>query len=74
MTAAKTVAVRIIAMAADNSELEDNQALMIAGDITFDCGPIRKTDAPSSRTEAMKISNQAAAIPGRNSGSETVRI
>ena len=47
---------------------------MMAGEITFDRGPIRNTEAPSSRIEAMKISSHAAAIPGRNSGSDTVRI
>ena len=74
MTATKTVAVRIIAIAAESSELDDSQALMIEGEMTFDCGPTRNTEAPSSRIEAMKISSHAAAMPGRSNGNETVRI
>ncbi len=73
-TAMKTVAVWMSAMAADNSELELSQELTIAGAITLEFGPIRKIDTPSSRTEAMKISSQAATRPGRSSGMVTVRI
>ena len=48
------------------------QHITIDGAITFEYGPIRNTDTPSSRTEAMKINSHAATRPGRNSGSVTV--
>ena len=46
----KTVAVWISAIAADSSELELSQELTMAGAITFEFGPIRKIETPSSRT------------------------
>ena len=44
------------------------------GVITFECGPINRMDAPSSRTLAMNSSSQAATRPGTSSGILTVRI
>src|SRR4029077_7098263 len=73
-TAMKTVTVCNSAMAADSSELELSQELMIEGAITFALGPMRNSETPSSRTPAMKIKSQAAAIPGRSRGKVTLRI
>ena len=41
-----TIAVWISAIAADSSELEVSQELTIAGAITLEFGPIRKTETP----------------------------
>ena len=73
-TAMKTITVCSKAMAADSSELALSQELTMEGAMTLECGPIRNTDTPSSRTLAMKISSQAAIRPGFSKGSVTVRI
>src|SRR4051794_32282761 len=72
--AATTVAVWISAIAAVSSVPLEAKAETIDGAITRASGPIRKTDTPNSRTQAMKISSHAARMPGRNSGRVTVRI
>ena len=64
----------INAIAAVSSVPEVAKALTIDGAITLALGPIRNTEAPSSRTQAMKISNHAAMMPGFSSGKVTVRI
>src|SRR4051812_21927749 len=63
-----TVAVWISAIAAVSSVPLEANAATIDGAITLALGPIRKTDAPSSRTQAMKISSHAARMPGLSGG------
>ena len=62
------------AMAAVNSELDENQASTMAGVMTLLSGPISRIDAPSSRTLATKINSQAASRPGLSNGAVIVRI
>src|SRR5216683_3948046 len=69
-----TVRVWISAIAAVSSVPDVAKALTIEGAITLALGPIRNTEAPSSRTQAMKISSHAARMPGLSSGRVTVRI
>src|SRR5258708_4377300 len=69
-----TVKVWISAIAAVSSVPLEAKAATIDGAITLALGPIRNTEAPSSRTQAMKISSQAASMPGLSSGRVTVRI
>ena len=69
-----TVKVWISAIAAVSSVPLVAKALTIDGAITLALGPIRNTEAPSSRTQAMKISSHAASMPGLSSGRVTVRI
>src|SRR3954463_10916853 len=72
--ATMTVKVWISAIAAVSSVPLVAKALTIDGAITLALGPIRKAEAPSSRTQAMKISSHAARMPGFRSGKVTVRI
>ena len=74
ISATITVKVWISAIAAVSSVPEVAKALTIDGAITLALGPIRNTEAPSSRTQAMKISSHAARMPGFRSGRVTVRI
>ena len=74
MTAKNTEAVCNNAIAEASSVEAVIQELTIAGAITFEFADIKKIDAPSSRTEEMKINSHAATIPGRNNGNVTVRI
>ena len=74
ISATITVAVWISAIAAVSSVPLEAKAATIDGAITLAFGPIRKTDTPSSRTQAMKISSHAARMPGFSSGRVTVRI
>src|SRR5689334_6765096 len=74
MRATTTLAVWISAIAAVSSVPLEAKADTIDGAITLALGPIRNTETPSSRTQAMKISSQAAITPGFRSGSVTVRI
>src|SRR5262249_38266919 len=74
ISATITVKVWIKAIAAVSSVPLVAKALTIDGAITLALGPIRKTEAPSSRRRAMKISSQAAITPGRSNGRVTVRI
>src|SRR5206468_10421991 len=74
ISATITVKVWISAIAAVSSVPLVAKALTIEGAITLASGPIRNTEAPSSRTQAMKISSQAARIPGLSNGRVTVRI
>ena len=60
-------------MAAVSSVLVENHDSTMAGVITFAFGPMRRIEAPSSRTLAMKRSRAAAMRPGRSSGMVTVR-
>src|SRR5580704_20682 len=73
-SAATTVKVWISAIAAVSSVPLEAKAATIDGAITLALGPIRNTEAPSSRTQAMKISSHAASMPGLSSGRVTVRI
>src|SRR4029450_38130 len=69
-----TVKVWISAIAAVSSVPLVAKALTIDGAITLALGPIRNTEAPSSRTQAMKINGHAARMRGFSSGRVTVRI
>src|SRR5262249_14526811 len=62
------------AMAAVSSVLVENHDSTMAGVMTLARGPIRRIDAPSSRTLAMNSRSHAATSPGRSSGMVTVRI
>ena len=73
-SAMNTAAVCTSAIAAESSDDAVSHASTMAGPITFAFGPIRNSEAPSSRTEEMKISSQAATIPGSHQRKVTVRI
>src|SRR5262249_16132629 len=73
ITARATTSVWMKARVAVSSELVPNQDSTIEGAITFECGPINKIEAPSSRTLAMNSSNHAAIRPGLSRGIVTVR-
>src|SRR5690349_17225776 len=72
--ATMTVKVWIRAMAAVSSMPLLAKAPTIDGAITLAFGPIRNTETPSSRTQAMKINSQAAITPGLSRGRVIVRI
>ena len=61
------------AIAAVSSVLVENQDSTMAGAMTLALGPVRRIDAPSSRTLAMKRRSQAATRPGLRRGMVTVR-
>src|SRR5207247_9580821 len=70
-SAMATASVWRTAMAAVSSELVENHASTMAGVMTFAFGPIKRMDAPSSRTLAMKSRSHAATRPGLSSGKLT---
>ena len=73
-SATTTASVWISAIAAVSSELVENHDSTIDGVITLAFGPIRRIEAPSSRTLAMNSSSHAATRPGLSSGIVTVRM
>src|SRR5215472_2379451 len=74
VSAMKTAADWISAKAAESVEDELSHASIIDGAMTLALLPTRKIETPSSLTLAMKTNSLAAIIPGRSSGSATVRI
>src|SRR5258706_13371224 len=73
-TAIATTAVWISAIAAVSSVELANQLSTIDGVMTFEGGPIRRIEAPSSRMLATNSGGHAASSPGHSSGLETVRM
>ena len=70
----KTAADWISAKAEESVDDELSHASMIEGAMTLALLPTRKIETPSSLTLAMNTNSHAAIIPGRSSGSVTVRI
>src|SRR5215471_7593201 len=74
VSAINTAADWISASAEESVDDELSPASIIEGAMTLALLPTRKIDTPSSLTLAINTNSHAAIIPGRSSGSVTVRI